>query len=305
LVSAVKKHKRIVQVGSQQRTMEMNLFACKFIREGGLGKMSQICLPNYPGPLRYEDHKDTLPEQEKPAGCQWDLFCGPTPLRAYHQKLWAKEELGSEHFTWRGWDMWRDYSGHLMANHGAHTVDMVQLALGTDDTGPIEARPEIEGYTGEMHLCPVTMRYANGVELKFAAPGELYVGEKGTLSMRRNAFSVDPPELVKDSPDPEVRKKWLQPPRKPTNAAVRGTWDNENIAGPHIKNWLDCIRTRATPNAPIEAGHRSATICHLANLARELRRTLRWDPQREAVLGDDEANRLLDRPRRTGFEFPV
>jgi predicted dehydrogenase len=291
LVEAAKKYKRVVQVGSQQRSMEMNQFACKFVREGGIGKVSRVTLANYPGPMRYEDHKDTLPEQPVHAGGDWDLYCGPTPLRPYNLRLWAKEEFGGERFAWRGWDMWRDYSGHLMTNHAAHSADMAQLALGTDDTGPVEVWPELDGFKGEMRNCPVMMRYANGVELAFTGTrAEVYRGEKGTLNMRRNGFAVDPPELVKDPPDRSVLAKW--------------TGGGEHVARPHIQNWLDCIKTRGTPNSPVEAGHRTATICHLANIARELKRKLRWDPHKEEFVGDDEANALRDRPRRKGFELP-
>jgi predicted dehydrogenase len=208
-------------------------------------------------------------------------------------KLWAKEEFEGERFAWRGWDMWRDYSGHLMTNHAAHTADMAQLALGTDDTGPVEIEPLTAGHQGEMRLCPVVMRYAGGTELRFtnANRREIYTGERGTLSMRRNGFSVDPPELVQDPPDRSVVEKWQ-----------RG---GEHVARPHIENWLACVRDRSTPNAPLEAGHRTATICHLASIARELRRKLRWDPERETFLGDQEADALLDRPRRPGWELPV
>ncbi len=296
LVAAAKKHGRIVQVGSQQRSMEMNRFACQAIRDGGLGKISSITLVNYPGPDVYKG----LPEEKLPEGSDWDLFCGPTPLRPYNAKLWAKEELGSERFAWRGWDMWRDYSGHLMTNHAAHSADMAQLALGMDHTGPVEIEPLTKDYSGPMNRCPVVMRYAKGVELRFEARsekqrgeayrGDIYRGERGTLTMRRNAFSVNRPELVKDLPDRSVLAKW--------------TGGGQHVARPHIANWLDCIRGRGMPNAPVEAGHRTATICHLAGIAREVRRKLRWDPEREQFVGDSEADQLLERPRRKGWELP-
>ena len=119
----------------------------------------------------------------------------------------------------------------------------------------------------------------------------MYQGELGTLNMGRNRFSVTPNELVISPPDPRVREKWL-----------RG---GEHVAGPHIQNWIDCMNTRSTPNAPVEAGHRTATICHLANIARELRRPLQWDPDKEIFVGDDQANALIHRRRRSGFELPV
>jgi predicted dehydrogenase len=292
LVNAAKKYKRVVQVGSQQRSMEMNQYACKLVRDGGIGKVTKITLRNYPGPMRAEDDKELQAKQNVPAGGDWDLYCGPTPLRPYNQRLWAKEEFGDQKFTWRGWDMFRDYSGHLMTNHAAHSVDMVQLALGTDNTGPVEIWPVLDGYKGEMRTCPVMMRYASGTELAFTGTGlgETYLGEKGTLNMGRNRFDVTPKELAKDPPDRSVLEKW--------------TGGGEHVARPHIQNWLDSIKSRKDPIAPVEAGHRTATICHLAGIARELKRKLKWNPSPEEFVGDDEANALRDRPRRKGFELP-
>lgn len=77
-----------------------------------------------------------------------------------------------------------------------------------------------------------------------------------------------------------------------------------HVARPHLKNWLNCIRSRDTPNASIEIGQRSVTVCHLANLVRELDRSLTWNPSVERFMDDQDANQLLDRPRRSGFDFP-
>jgi predicted dehydrogenase len=296
LVDAAKKYKRVVQVGSQQRSMEMNQYACKLVRDGKIGTVKTITLRNYPGPYRYEDDKDVRTKQEVPPGGDWDLYCGPTQPRPYNLRLWAKEEFGTERFAWRGWDMFRDYSGHLMTNHGAHSVDMVQLALGTDATGPVEVRPLLDGYAGEMRLCPVMMKYASGTELHFTGTGlgETYEGETARLNMGRNRFDVNPPEIAKDPPDKSVQAKW-----------TGGAGGGESVARPHVQNWLDCIKSRKEPIAPLEAGHRTATICHLAGIARELKRPLKWDPAKEDFVGDAEATALLDRPRRKGFELPV
>ena len=82
-------------------------------------------------------------------------------------------------------------------------------------------------------------------------------------------------------------------------------WEGDGwIARPHIQNWLDCIKSRELPNADVEIGHRSISVCHLVNITRELGRKLQWDPETEQFVGDDEANKLLDRPRRAGFELP-
>jgi len=319
LADAVKRTGRVLQVGSQQRTMEVNRFACEFIRNGGLGKISKVELPNYPGPLPMPS-----PGQE-PAfgGIDFDLFCGPTPLRPHHRHLWMKEDFKVGDLLWRGWDLFRDYSGHLMTNWGAHSVDMVQYALGRDGTGPIEVRaiepasvaelwphwkaktPAPAGQAGELfrdrRFWPVTMKYADGIELQFAPPKLaqssdlrspdfiVFHGEKGRLKMRRNFFETDPPGLVTGGPDATVSARWA---------------GSGHVARPHLENWLDAIRDGATLNAPVEVGHRTVTICHLANIARELNRPLRWNPETEQFAGDSDASNLLERPRRRGFDLP-
>lgn len=310
LVNAVRRFDRVLQVGSQQRTMEVNRLGCKFVRTGGLGRITRVELPNLPGPLP----APALPGRPVPEGLNWDLFCGPTPMRPHHRDLWVKDAYKFGYLTWRGWDLWREFSGHLMTNWGGHSVDMVQLALGTNETGPVHIEPdmrELDTYIDDQwhdktpplgahpdrgidrrRFRPVTMRYANGVELAFSPDVRLIVfhGERGRLMMARNRFESDPPELAPTDIDPEEQGRW------------KGTG---HVARPHIANWLECVRSRGTPNAPVEAGHRSATICHLANIARELQRPLEWDPGQERFVGDGEADTLLDRERRPGFELPV
>lgn len=305
LADMVRKTGRVLQVGSQQRTMEINRFACEFLRNGGLGKISHVDLPNYPGPL--PDSK--YAEEPIPEGLDWNLFCGPTELRPHHSRLWNKEEFKVEDLLWRGWDLHRAYSGHLMTNWGGHSVDMVQLALGRDHTGPVRIEvhkpdsidelwkpwkaktPKPTHEEADRRFWPVTMYYADGVELRFRGEPDFLVfhGEKGKLRMKRNAFETDPPGLAVGGP----------------NANAAALWEGAgHVARPHLENWLECIRTRKTPNAPVEAGHRTATICHLANLVRELNRPLRWDPTQEQFLDDARADLLLDRPRREGFALP-
>ncbi|MEZ6089723.1 MAG: Gfo/Idh/MocA family oxidoreductase [Pirellulaceae bacterium] len=115
LADAVKRSGRILQVGSQQRTMEMNRFACEFIRDGGLGKITKVELPNYPGPLPVAQYD----QEDAVGGIDFDLFCGPARLRPHHRRLWMKEDFKVDDLLWRGWDLFRDYSGHLMTNWGA------------------------------------------------------------------------------------------------------------------------------------------------------------------------------------------
>lgn len=135
------------------------------------------------------------------------------------------------------------------------------------------------------------MWYADGVEVQFTGKNTAarFFGERGMSKIRRNHFEADRPGLIRGGPDPMTADKWK---------------GNGHVARPHLQNWLDCIRSRSAPNAPVEVGHRTVTICHLANIARELNRELKWDPSAKTFVDDPVANRLLDRPRRPGFELP-
>ena len=309
MVHAAKRHRRVVQVGSQQRTMQVNRKACEFVRDGGLGKVSLVEERNFPGPMPYESSR--FEAGPIPGSLDWELFCGPTPLRPYHQDLWVKDAYRHGYLTWRGWDLFRDYSGHLMTNWGAHSVDMIQFALGMDDCGPseIELRTgEIDSFIDDawhqktpplgsvndsrvdrLRFAPVVMRYPSGTEVHFK-PGirkTTFHGERGTLTISRNQYRSDPIELL-GTPDSEEQSKW----------------DGEgHVARPHLQNWVEAMSGEATLNAPIEVGHRTATACHLANIARQIGKGFRWDPINETVVGKSPASESIDRPRREGFDW--
>lgn len=282
LVEAVRRHKRVLQVGSQQRSMTLNRIACELIRTGGLGKVLEVRAMNYscsePSP------STPLAEQPVPAGLDWNNWLNQAAWRPFNSQ-------------WLGWMRWRDFAGGEMTNWGAHGVDQIQWALGADDTGPVEMWPLSSGANGQ-----VAMRYANGVEVRFVLEqgrgpmgGAVFTCEKGKLEINRNKFTSNPPEiaanLLKKVDEAEEERKWSD-----DLALWQARW--------HMQDWLDCMRTRQTPVADVEIGHRAITVCHLANITRWVGRRLRWDPAKEQFVGDDEANSYLDRPRRKGFELP-
>lgn len=274
LERAVRHYKRILQTGTQQRSMPLNVWASKFVREGGLGRVKEVIACNFLPPGRWENR----PAEPMPEGMNWDAWCNQTELRAYCQELR------------RSWSNYSDYDdggqSWGVSGWGTHSLDQVQCALGTDDTGPVEIWPE-----GEGPAAPVVMRYANGVLLKCTGKkrpdhsdlGAIFVGEKGTLEIKRGNLVANPVELVKDKPadNPE--------------GAGECSW--------HVQNFLDCIRTRKLPNADVEIGQRSTSVCHLITICRELGRKLQWDPKAERF-PDADANARLSRPRRKGYELP-
>jgi predicted dehydrogenase len=283
LVDAVRRYNRIFQVGIQQRSMAMNRVACELIKSGGLGKVLEVRAINYTG--AEASPTELPPGQPVPPGLDWNTWLNQAAERPYHR-------------DWLGWMRWRDFSGGEMTNWGAHGIDQIQWALGMDDTGPTEMKPLTEGPNGR-----VAMRYANGVELKFILEqgrgpmgGAVFTCEKGKLEINRNKFTSNPPEIAaelrKQVDVAEEERKWSD-----AIALWQARW--------HMQDWLDCMRTRKRPVGDVEVGHRSVSVCHLANITRAVGRPLRWDPKRELFIDDSEANTYVTRPRRKGFELPT
>jgi predicted dehydrogenase len=275
LCDAVRRYGRVLQTGTQQRSIPVNVWASRQVREGKYGKVREVLVCNFEGPTGWYPR----PAEPLPEGMDWDQWCNQTELRPYHRLLR------------RRWAWWWDYDGGGQSwgvtGWGTHSLDQVQCALGTDDTGPVEIWPESDAYEAK-----VTMRYANGVLLKLHGAkrpdhsdlGAIFVGDGWRLEIKRGTCEANPPDLLKGAP-----------PDTP-----EGPGENRY----HIENFLECIRTRKKPNAHEEAGHRATTLCHLVNICRDLGRKLTWDPQAERFEGDEQANSLLARPRRKGYELP-
>ncbi len=279
LVDAVRKYDRVLQVGTQQRSMAINRIACEFVRSGGLGKVLGVRAINYAAPEL--SPRTPFPAEPVPQGLDWDCWLNQAAMRPFNDQ-------------WMGWMRWRDFGGGQMTNWGAHGVDQIQWALGMDGTGPVDLWP-IEGIAAG-----VGMQYANGVEVKFMLDqgpmgGAVFDCEQGRLEINRNKITSNPPdialELLKQVDVGEEERKWSD-----ELALWQARW--------HMQDWIDCIRSRDKPVADVETGHRSVTVCHLANICREMGERLKWDPGKEQFLGNGDANRLIDRGRREGFQLP-
>ncbi len=283
LVNAVRKYNRVCQVGTQQRSMAVDRVGCDFVRTGGLGKIKEVLARTYSGP----DVCPTLPEQKVPAGLDWNAWLSQAAFRPFNE-------------AWLNWEHWYDFTGAWMTNWGAHGLDMIQWAMGTDNAGPVETRPLTPGISGQCEAC-----YANGVPVRFVLGpdddvhcgphgGAVFVGEKGKLEINRNKLTSNPSEIAED-----IYKK-VDKAEEEAKWGINGSCQ----ATGHIQNWFDCMHTRQKPNADVEIGHRTISMAHVMNITRRLGRALKWDPAKEQFIGDDEANRLLERPRRKGYELP-
>jgi predicted dehydrogenase len=294
LQKAVAKSGRILQTGTQQRSMPINRYASELVSSGKIGRIESVTVCNFLPPVNWIPRN----EQPVPEGLDWDLWCNQTELRPYHSRLQ------------RSWGWWWDYDGGGqswgVSGWGTHSLDQVQCALGTDNTGPVEMWTEettIEdtadfparkdpGWGFTRGRKPVIMRYASGTLLKLEEPGRagldqlggIFRGTQGMVHILRGSFSTDRPELRKNAPDDTKMGK------------------GEDTA--HLLNFFDCVRTRKKPNADVETAHRATTVCHLVNICRQVDRKLKWDPVAEQFEGDAEANAMLSRTRRKGYELP-
>ncbi len=271
LSDAVRRHGAVLQVGSQQRSGYTFGKAAELVRNGYIGNVHTIYaqLGSF-SPAR------VLPEQEIPDGFDYERWLGPTPWFPYNKER-VKGAFGG------GWRCFWEYGARKNGDWGAHHYDIIQWALGMDDSGPEFFFPK--GYD-EMGC--QGYKYTNGPtiyrdyrKLKFDSMIEFY-GDKGSIGVgRAGDLQTDPGDL-----------KNL--PLSPGDTHLRATET-------HRDNFMNAIKTRKKTIADVEIGHRSATICHLSAISERLNRTIEWDPSKEEILGDAEAAKWMDRPRRAPY----
>ncbi len=262
MVKAVRRNGVVFQTGSQQRSAYNGKFrfACEMVRSGRIGELKKVHV-NVGGPSR---HIPTDP-QPCPPGVDWDMWLGPAPWRPYNERVL------------KGWRAFREFSGGGMTDWGHHHFDIVQWALDMDHSGPRHIIPP-----NGKDVKYLTYIYENGVEVyhRGATGAQIeFIGTEGRVMVDRGTLKTDPPHIMATPIGPgEVR----------LYRATRG----------HKGNWAHCIRTRQRPICDVAIGCRSVTVCHLGNIAYWLERPLEWNPVKEDFVGDPEASRWLDRPKR-------
>ncbi|HEY9172439.1 MAG TPA: Gfo/Idh/MocA family oxidoreductase [Verrucomicrobiae bacterium] len=271
MVTAVRKNNRICQTGSMQRSSREFLKACSLVRNGRIGKVKQVIV-GVGSPSKWCD----LPEEAMEPGLDWDFWLGPAPVRPYNSVLSPRGV--HDHFP--NWRNYREYSGGMMTDWGAHHFDIAQWGLGMDDSGPVEIIPpeDPNAKSGVRYL------YANGVEMihDSSKGGAKFIGTDGTIFVDRGRFQAEPESIGQESLDALPVKLYA--------------------SDDHLKDWLVCVRSRKLPICDVEIGCRSVTVCHLGNLAYWNHRRLKWDPKQEQFIGDAEANTWLDRAKRAPWK---
>ena len=266
MVEVARRYGRVVQMGTQYRSIGRSRQACEWVRNGRLGKVHTVRLSHPPNPTH-----PCEPARPVPPELDWNLWLGPAPWAAYHPARC--------HFSFR---YFMDYGSGALADNGVHMFSVVSWALGTDQTGPMTIEATGREAPNNLYDVPVEMR----VRFEFADPecvvlweqpggGKLnvdFVGDQATLS---GFWGF---EITQGEAD-------LSPTRDDEPHLER--------SDSHSGNWLECIATRRQPVMDVEIGHRVTCWSHLGNIAYRLGRKLEWDPAGERFVGDDEANRLL------------
>ena len=270
LSDTVRRYGRVLQVGSQQRSGQRFRYACELVRNGRIGKLQTI-YANIGG----APSCGVEPIMPVPDVLDYDMWLGPAPWAPYT----AKRCHGS--FRWIF-----DYSGGKMTDWGAHHNDIAQWGNGTERSGPVAIEGKgtfpSEGLFNVPTSFEVAYTYANGVTLICRSKGEngiRFEGSDGWVFVSRSRIDASP-------------KKLLSSVIGPDEIHLYESKD-------HRGDLVDCIRTRAEPMASVEIGHRSATVCHLGNIAMILGRKLKWNPATERFVGDAAADRMLGRAMRS------
>jgi predicted dehydrogenase len=281
---AVRRYGRVLQTGSHERSNDKARYACELVLNGRIGKLHtiRVNMPNS-DPHHNVVRRSSLPQPVMPVpeGFDYDMWLGHTPEAPYTKMRC--------HFWWR---FILNYGGGEMTDRGAHIIDLAQLGNGTDDTGPVEifgrGRAPNDGLFDTFLEYQFECRYANGVRLigESKEPrGLKFEGTDGWIFIHIHGghLEAEPKSLLQEFIGPgEIRLG-----RSPG----------------HHRDFLNAVETRRQPMAPAEVGHRTATICHLVNIAMLTGRGLKWDPQQEEIVNDAEANRLLSRPMRSPWHL--
>ena len=291
VLAAEQKYGRILQVGSQQRSSVHFRMAANLVRNGMIGEVKEIYAQLHQIPQPPEDQL-VVPV---PEGFDYDRWLGPTPFYDYTEHRVLSKYSG-------GWRCYWDYGNRKFGDWGAHHFDIIQWALGRDDTGPVEFIPK--GYEGSKYD---HYRYADGITVwrdrkapqdpqavaEAEAEGKKppkepsirFIGSEGEVHAGRGMIATLPKELRRY----RFTENDIQ------------LYESKN----HRQNFVDCVQSREPTISPASVGHRSGSICQVAAIAERVGRPLKWDPDTEQIVGDSEAKAMQDRPRRVGYELPI
>lgn len=279
MANAVNKNGIVWQTGSQQRSDVNFRRACELVRNGRIGKLHTVRCGLPGGTPDFGKTASRTNPEPVPQGFDYDFWLGPAPWAEY-----CPARVGVN-FRWI-----LDYSGGQITDWGGHHPDIAQWGMNTERTGPIE----IKNAKGKFAEGPVyntatdyyfECLYANGVKLIVGSDqrqGVTFEGSDGWVWANRGKHEASSDEIL--------------------NSVIGDSETHLYVSDNHVDNFLDCVKSRSEPVAPIEVGHRSITIAHLGNIALRTGRDLKWDPDHETFPDDPGASDMLERPYRAPWD---
>jgi len=300
MLRAATHHRRVVQVGTQQRSGRHYQQCRELIRGGHIGDVRSV---------RMGAHRNILPGFSQPVGkplstSDWDMWLGPAPFVPFDARRCLY------HFRW----YW-DYSGGQTTNLLAHEIDIVQWVTGAlpQRVTALGGRFALQGLGETPDVFEAIFEYPGFLatwsnrEVAASGGGGLeFHGTKGMLKLNRAGFEVVPDKQI--SPEDQI-PRFTAPRPSSEGAALRTTALKEvgfeqvrDQFVPHVRNFLDCVKSRAVPASDLVSSHGTAIPCHLANLAMKVGRVLRWDAKKEDVVDDPEVSKLLTKPYRSPWD---
>ncbi|KPK82761.1 MAG: oxidoreductase [Bacteroides sp. SM23_62_1] len=295
MVKVARETGRVVQVGSQQRSSGEFQKAIELVRTGAIGHIEKIYAKVGDPPQPFD-----LPEMPVPGNLNWNLWLGPLndDRIHYHPDLCPPISLDPEEREklWGAWRWYRETGNGYTADWGAHMFDIAQAAIGMDGSGPAEFIPK--GYNGQEYLA---FKYLNGIVMTEQpyledvprAQGIKFFGTNGWIEVARGYLGCSNPELVPEDlagnrpreMTPEERRAMFEQMQRSRDRG-RGSFE---ISSPHMQNFIDCVRSRKDPIAPVEVGCSTSILCCIANIATELERPVNWNPATLRFVDDEEA----------------
>ena len=270
VIKAVKKYNRILQTGSMQRSSSEFRIACELVRNGVIGKIKNVGIA-VGDPGRPCD----LPEESPEPGLNWNLWCGPAPLRAYSSVLSPR----GIHNHFPAWRNYMEYGGGMVTDWGAHNIDIAQWGLGTDNSGPVEARPP-EDWKKWKSKRGAKLVYSNGTTITHQSGfGVHFEGEDGEVKVNRGrfVFSLKGKEIAK------FEKRGDGSLGSALQTAEKTFLNNAKVklykSTHHIRDFLSSVESRKKPITNEIVGGRSAICCHLMNQTYYNGEVIKWDPK--------------------------
>jgi predicted dehydrogenase len=293
LSNAVHRTGRIFQIGSQQRSAPQFRYAAELVRNGRIGKLKTVYV-GLPG----DPSGDAEPEMPTPKNLNYEMWLGSTPWAYYTEKR-VHPQQGYDR---PGWLRCEQFGAGMITGWGAHHIDSAHWAMGTEYTGPVEISGSAEFPKSGLWDVHGPFRtegvYADGVRMLVSGEfpnGIKFEGSEGWIFVSRGNDTVT-------TSDPVAKLKDAQALAASNPGIITSVIGPDEIhlyeSRDQHGNWLDCIRSRQQPIAPVEVAHRSCSTCLLHHIAMKTGRKLSWDPAKERFHNDDEANAMLSRPQR-------